>query len=85
DAPAVLGIAACRALDAEACVPLLLEAFGQAEAEGVSVPGEPTVVAGLLLGLLNEGAAMIAASPWNRSLRERVIESVDECVTRLFG
>src|ERR1700731_3636069 len=41
DAPAVLGIEACRALDAVACAPLLAEVFTQAEAEGITVPGDP--------------------------------------------
>ncbi len=85
DAPAVLGVKAIRALDATSCVPLLMEVFAQAELEGIEVPGDPTVVANLLLGLLNEGAALIAASPWNRELRERVTTSVDACLTKLFG
>jgi AcrR family transcriptional regulator len=85
DAPAVLGAAHCRALDAASCVPLLEQAFAQAGPEGLTVPGDPSVAASLLLGLLNEGAALIAASPWNRDLRQRVSDTVDACVTRLFG
>jgi AcrR family transcriptional regulator len=85
DAPAVLGIKECRALDAASCVPLLEAAFASGAAEGLEVPGDPAVLASLLLGLLNEGAALIAASPWNRGLRERVAGTVDACVTRLFG
>src|ERR1700683_2115204 len=49
DAPAVLGIEACRALDAAACVPLLEEVFALAAAEGIEVPGPPDVMARLLL------------------------------------
>jgi AcrR family transcriptional regulator len=85
DAPAVLGLAHCRALDAASCVPLLEQAFAQAAPEGMAVPGDPTVVASLLLGLLNEAAALIAASPWNRELRQRVSQTVDACLLRLFG
>ncbi len=62
DAPAVLGIEACRALDAVACAPLLAEVFTQAEAEGITVPGDPEVAAALLLGFLNEAAGLVAAS-----------------------
>jgi AcrR family transcriptional regulator len=39
DAPAVLGIEACRALDAVACAPLLAEVFARAEEEQIAVPG----------------------------------------------
>lgn len=85
DAPAVLGAKAIRALDAASCGPLLQEAFTRAAAEGIAVPGDPAVMASLLLGLLNEGAALIAASPWNRELRERVTTTVDACLSRLFG
>jgi AcrR family transcriptional regulator len=84
DAPAVLGANEVRAFDAASCVPLLIEVFARAEAEGIAVPGDPAVMASLLLGLLNEAAALIAASPWNRELRERVSATVDACVTKLF-
>ena len=85
DAPAVLGIEACRALDAVACAPLLAEVFARAGEEGLSVPGDPEVAAALLLGFLNEAAALIAAAPLDRSLRDRVGVTVDEFLTRLFG
>jgi AcrR family transcriptional regulator len=85
DAPAVLGIAACRALDAEACLPLLEAAFARAGEEGVSVPGDPGVAAALLLGFLNEAAGIIAAAPFNRARREAVTATVDAFVTKLFG
>ena len=63
DAPAVLGIEACRALDAVACAPLLAEVFARAREEHVAVPGDPEVAAALLLGFLNEAAGLIAAAP----------------------
>ncbi len=85
DAPAVLGVAACRALDAEACLPLLEDAFARAADEGVEVPGDPGVAAALLLGFLNEAAGIIAAAPFNRARREAVTATVDAFVTRLFG
>ena len=72
DAPAVLGIEACRALDAVACAPLLAEVFARAEEEEISVPGDPEVAAALLLGFLNEAAGLIAAAPSDRALRGRV-------------
>jgi AcrR family transcriptional regulator len=85
DAPAVLGLEACRALDAVACAPLLAEVFARAEDEQVAVPGDPEVAAALLLGFLNEAAGLIAAAPEDRGLRRRVGDTVDEFITRLFG
>jgi AcrR family transcriptional regulator len=85
DAPAVLGLAACRALDAASCVPLLEEVFAQATAEGIGVPGDPSIAANLLLGLLNEGALIIAAAPGDGDLRQRVVGTVDTFLTKLFG
>jgi len=85
DAPAVLGIEACRALDAVACAPLLAHVFTQAAEEEISVPGDAEVAAALLLGLLNEAAGLVAAAPTDRALRVRVGATVDEFLTRLFG
>jgi hypothetical protein len=85
DAPAVLGVAACRALDAQACLPLLEDAFARAAEEGVAVPGDPGVAAALLLGFLNEAAGIIAAAPFNRARRAAVTATVDAFLTKLFG
>jgi AcrR family transcriptional regulator len=85
DAPAVLGIDACRALDAEACLPLLAVVFARAADEGVEVPGDPGVAAGLLLGFLNEAAGLIAADPTDDVRRAAVTTTVDAFVTKLFG
>ena len=81
DAPAVLGLAACRALDAQACLPLLEDAFARAAEEGVAVPGDAGVAAALLLGLLNEAAGIIAAAPFNRARRDAVTATVDGFLT----
>jgi AcrR family transcriptional regulator len=85
DAPAVLGIEACRALDAVACAPLLADVFARAAEEQIAVPGDPEVAAALLLGFLNEAAGLIAAAPTDRALRRRVADTVDEFIRRLFG
>jgi AcrR family transcriptional regulator len=85
DAPAVLGIEACRALDAEACLPLLADAFARAPEDGVEVPGDPEVAAALLLGFLNEAAGLIAAAPTDRARRRAVTATVDAYLTKLFG
>ncbi|HEX4434509.1 MAG TPA: helix-turn-helix domain-containing protein [Acidimicrobiales bacterium] len=85
DAPAVLGMEACRALDAVSCAPLLAEVFARAAEEHVAVPGDPEVAAALLLGFLNEAAGLIAAAPEDRDLRGRVGDTVDEFISRLFA
>ena len=85
DAPAVLGLAACRALDADACLPLLEDTFARAKDEGMEAPGDPEVAAALLLGFLNEAASIIAATPFNRARREAVTRTVDAFLTKLFG
>ena len=85
DAPAVLGVQACHDLDAAACIPLLRTALVGADAEGVSVPGDPDVAAALLLGFLNEAAGLIAAAPGDHALRTRVEATVDAFVDKLFA
>ena len=85
DAPAVLGLAACRALDADACLPLLEDTFARAKDEGMEAPGDPEVAAALLLGFLNEAASVIAAAPFNRARRDAVTRTVDVFLTKLFG
>jgi hypothetical protein len=77
-------VTACRALDAEACLPLLQDTFARAGGEGVVVPGDPGVAAALLLGFLNEAALLIAATPFNRSRREAVTATVDAFLSKLF-
>ena len=84
DAPAILGIAACRQLDAESCLPLLEVGFARAASEGVEVPGAPAVAAALLLGFLNEAAGLIAAAPFNRARRDAVTATVDAFLSKLF-
>jgi hypothetical protein len=85
EAPSILGMEACRALDAAACIPLLEQVFVLAETEGIAVPGDPTVAAALLLGMLNEAAALIGAAPDDAGLRHRVSSSVDAFLSLLFG
>ena len=69
DAPAVLGIEACRALDAAACVPLLAERLrpgrggGRGGARGSRRRRRPAP------GLPQRGGGIIAAAPHDRALR----------------
>ena len=88
EAPSVLG-AGVRPAGAgrRGLYPLLEQVFVRAsEAEGIGVPGDPTIAAALLLGILNEAAALIAAAPDDAGLRMRVSSSVDAFfLTKLLG
>ncbi|MGH9274258.1 MAG: hypothetical protein ACRDZU_06400, partial [Acidimicrobiales bacterium] len=80
DAPAVLGMAACRARDAASCGRLLERALD----DGLDLPGDRDVAIALLLGLLNEAAAFVASSPNPGRERGRVAASVDAFLERLL-
>lgn len=80
DAPAVLGMAECRARDAASCGRLLERALE----DGLDLPGDRDIAIALLLGLLNEGAALIASSSAPRRQRRRVAASVDAFLERLL-
>ncbi len=81
DAPSVLGIEAWRARNSAACAPLLARALTMAQTEGAGVPGDPTITAHLLMGMLNEAALVVASSP----RRARVLKQVDETVQALVA
>ncbi len=85
DAPAVLGIEACRALDAVAAPHCWPRCSPGPRRRSVAVPGDPEVAAALLLGFLNEAAALVAAAPRDRALQVRVVATVDAFIARLFG
>jgi hypothetical protein len=78
-------VAACRALDAAFCLPLLGEVFVRAEVEGIAVPGDLLVTASLMLGMLNGAAALIAASPNDGALLRRVSACVVAFIEKLFA
>ncbi|HEY2215566.1 MAG TPA: TetR/AcrR family transcriptional regulator [Acidimicrobiales bacterium] len=84
EAPSILGVDACHNLEAAACVPLLLHVLTEARSEGLTVPGDPSVAATLLLGMVNAGAAVIAAAPGDGPLRERVSETVDQFLSQIL-
>src|SRR5207244_2121811 len=63
DAPAMLGPDDYRAISTGSCFQLLDAALANAEAEGIDVPGDRRTAAGLLVGVLNEAAALVSSSP----------------------
>ena len=84
DAPAVLGMEACRAISAESCVRLLNAALANTAGEGIDVPGDPEIAANLLLGILNEAAALVASARAPELAREQVNLTIDEFLSRLL-
>jgi AcrR family transcriptional regulator len=85
EAAAVLGAEWVRASNEAACVQLLTPALRTAAREGHVVPGDPHVAAQLLVGMLNEAAAIVAAAPNPRSAVRRMEPTVDAFVERLLN
>jgi AcrR family transcriptional regulator len=77
EAPAVLGPDALRAIDEASAVKLLNAAL-----EKIDVPGDRSVAAHLLLGMLNEAATLVATDP---TARRRVQATVDAFLAKLLG
>jgi AcrR family transcriptional regulator len=82
DAPSVLGPEAHRAMNARACQELLVPAISAIAAEGGRVPGDPEVLAPLLLALLDEAGSAVGADPDRTA---DVTATVSEVVARLFS
>ena len=85
DAAAVLGPQWLRASNEAACVALLTPALEQAAKDGHAIPGDVHLAAQLLLGMLNEAGALIAAAPNPKAMLRRVAPTVDAMVDRLLG
>lgn len=84
DAAAVLGPAWVRASNEAACVALLAPTLAAAARDGHVVPGDVHIAAQLLLGMLNEAGAMIAAAPNPKAMLRKVEPTVDALVERLL-
>jgi AcrR family transcriptional regulator len=85
DASAVLGPEWVRASNEAACVALLTPTLEAAARDGHVVPGDVHVAAQLLLGMLNEAGAMIAAAPNPKAMLRKVEPTVDALVARFLG
>ena len=84
EAPAVLGPEWVRRSNEGACVALLTPALEAAAREGHVIPGAVHDAAQLLLGLLNEAGAIVAAAPNRKAMLRRVQPTVDAMVARLL-
>ncbi|MEY2473133.1 MAG: hypothetical protein QOK28_2462 [Actinomycetota bacterium] len=84
DAAAVLGQQWVRRSNETACVTMLTPTLEAAVRAGHVIPGDVHVAAQLLLGMLNEAGAIIAAAPHPKAMLRRVQPTVDAMVERLL-
>lgn len=85
DAAAVLGSDWVRASNEAACVALLTPTLEAARSHGCDIPGNTHIASQLLLGLLNEAGAMIAADPNPKAAARRIEPTVKALVDRFLG
>ena len=85
DVPAVLGPETYHQISAARCMPLIEMAFSAAAAEGIDLPGDPPVLAAMLLGALDEAVLILARDPESRAHRRSVLRTVDALIDRLLA
>jgi AcrR family transcriptional regulator len=81
EAPAVLGTEVVRAMNESTCRELLVPTLRSIP----TVPGDVEVAAQLLLGMWNEAAEVIAASPNPRAAAKKIQPTLDAFLTRLLS
>lgn len=82
DAVAVLSPEAYRRISAARCLPIAELAAEAATVDGASLPGDPSVLAAMLLGALDQAVAIVAD---NAEAEELVVDTVVETVDRILG
>ena len=85
DAPSVLGLDTYRELSAASCRTLLAPALQAARDRGTELPGDPDVLAAMLLAALNEAALMVVTAPDPVRARAQVSDTVDAFLSRVVG
>lgn len=85
EAPAVLGWATWRRIEAEYALGLVVEQLRAAAQEGASLPGPVEVVASLLFSTIIEAALMITQDDDPAAARERVEPALAGLVVRVLG
>jgi AcrR family transcriptional regulator len=85
EAPAVLGTEVVRAMNESTCRELLYPALRALADEGRAVPGDLEIAAQLLLGMWNEAASAIAASPNPRATSRKIQPTLDAFLERLLA
>ena len=82
DAVAVLSPEAYRRISAARCLPIAELAAEAATVDGASLPGDPWVLAAMLLGALDQAVAFVAS---NEEAEDLVVDTVVEVVDRILG
>lgn len=82
DAVAVLSPEAYRRVSAARCLPIAELAAEAATVDGASLPGDPSVLAAMLLGALDQAVAVVAS---NEEAEDLVVDTVVEVVDRILG
>jgi AcrR family transcriptional regulator len=85
EAAAVLGPDWVRRSNESACSLLLTPALERAKAAGVALPGDAHLAAQLILGMLNEAAAIVAASRSPKAQARKVLPTVEAFLDRLLS
>ncbi|MHB8439069.1 MAG: TetR/AcrR family transcriptional regulator [Acidimicrobiales bacterium] len=85
DIASVLGAAAFRGSGEAPCAGYLRLALEAARDQGVVLPGEPPILATMLLGAMDAAVLSVAASHDRVAARAEVAATVDSMVTRLLG
>ena len=85
EAAAVLGAQWVRASNEAACVQLLTPTLELAKRDGHPIPGDTHLAAQLLVGMLNEAAAIVAMSSNPKAVAKKLAPTVDAWVTKLLS
>jgi AcrR family transcriptional regulator len=85
DVASVLGPESYREISATRCLPMAQLAAEAATAAGVSLPGDPDVLAAMLLGALNEAVSLLAHDPDSQATGRVVLGTVDALLDRFLG
>jgi AcrR family transcriptional regulator len=84
DAVAVLSPEAYRRISAARCLPIAELAAEAAAFEGAALPGDPSVLAAMLLGALDRAVALVA-DVRGEEAEELVVDTVVAVVDRILG
>lgn len=85
DVSSVLGPEAYEATSSDSCLALMRQGIETVVAEGGTVPGDPAVLAAMLLGALNQAVLLMARNLSSAAVRDSVTVTVDAVLARLLG
>ena len=85
DVSSVLGPEAYRETSSDSCLALIRQGIETVVAEGGTVPGDPAVLAAVLLGALNEAVLLMARNLDSTAMRDSITATVDAVLARLIA